>query len=114
MLGHWTYIVFEVTWALPIVLLQWAVARQILWERRQIVLLAVVLSTLYLSAVDGIAISNGIWTIHADRILGIHFGAVPLEEIVFFALTNILVAQSTIMFVARRSPLAVDAERIQR
>ena len=109
MLGHWTYIVFEVSWALPIVLLQWAAARKILWERRQIVLLAVVVSTLYLSSVDGIAISSGIWTLHADRILGIHFGAVPLEEILFFALTNILVAQSTIMFVARRLSPVVDA-----
>lgn len=97
MLGRLTYLVFELAWALPVLALQWAAGWKMLWRRRRTLVLALVVPTVYLSCADGIAIANGIWTLHASRILGLRFGNVPLEEVVFFMLTNAMVADSIVL-----------------
>lgn len=96
-MGQLTYIVFELAWGLPVLALQWAVGHAYLRRAHRTLALAVLVPTLYLSLADGVAISQGIWTLHSDRILGIRAGAVPVEEVVFFLLTNAMVAQSVIL-----------------
>jgi lycopene cyclase domain-containing protein len=98
MLGHLTYLIFELVWALPVLALQWVVGRGILWRRRETLVLALLIPTLYLSCADSVAIANGIWTLHADRIVGIRLGNLPLEEALFFLLTNAMVVQSILLF----------------
>ncbi len=88
---------FELGWVLPVLMLQWVLGYRLLWRARIVVLLAIVLPTTYLSLADGIAIANGIWTLHANRIVGIRIGDVPIEEIIFFAVTNTMVAQSVVL-----------------
>jgi lycopene cyclase domain-containing protein len=97
MLGHATYLVFEVGWALPVLALQWIVGRRRLRQRWRTLLLAVTIATLYLACADGVAIANGIWTLHADRIVGVRIVDVPIEEIIFFLLTNAMVVQSILV-----------------
>ncbi|MGI8825425.1 MAG: lycopene cyclase domain-containing protein [Chloroflexota bacterium] len=101
MAGHETYILMELAWALPVLAVQWLAGWRYLARQRGTLCVAIGLMTLYLSCADGVAISKGIWTLHADRILGVRAGDVPLEEIVFFLLTNALVAQSVILLSAR-------------
>jgi len=96
-MGHLTYLVFEVTWALPVLVLQWVVGWKELWKERRALLAAVAIATFYLSVADGVAISQGIWTLHAARITQLKIGRVPVEEIVFFLLTNSMVVQSIIL-----------------
>ncbi|GAC1444808.1 MAG: hypothetical protein NVSMB52_04540 [Chloroflexota bacterium] len=99
MLGHATYITFELVWAIPVLLVQWVAGWKILWPRRRTLLVALAIPTVYLSCADGVAIAQGIWTIHSDRILGIRFGDVPLEEVLFFLVTNAMVVHSVILLV---------------
>lgn len=86
-----TYLGLILVWAGPIVALQWGVGGDLLWQRRRVVVPAVALSTLYLWVVDGIAIAWGIWWISPDHTLGLAAFGLPLEEAVFFLLTNLLV-----------------------
>lgn len=97
MFGHATYIVFELAWAVPVVVLQWAVGWRTLWSRRRALLRAMLVATTYLSCTDGVAIAHGIWTLHRSRILGIQVVNVPIEEMIFFFLTNLLVVQSVLL-----------------
>jgi lycopene cyclase domain-containing protein len=96
-MGHLTYLVFELAWAIPVLVLQILVGWRELWKERRALVTAVVIATTYLSAADGVAISQGIWTLHAARVIQLKIGVVPVEEIVFFFLTNSMVVQSVIL-----------------
>jgi lycopene cyclase domain-containing protein len=97
MAGHLTYLLFELVWAIPVLAIQWVVGRRQIWQRRRVLLVTVALSTLYLSCADSVAIAHGIWTLHAGRIVGLRFGNLPVEESLFFLLTNAMVVQSVIL-----------------
>ncbi len=98
MFGHATYLILELAWALPVIVLQLAVGFPELWRARRTWALAVLLPTIYLCLADRLAMANGIWTIHADRSTGISLAGLPLEEAVFFLLTNLMVVQALILF----------------
>lgn len=98
MFGPFTYLILEVGWALPILALQWVVGLPELWHARRAWILATLIPTIYLSAADRLALGNGIWTIHADRSTGILLGGLPIEEALFFLLTNLMVVQALILF----------------
>jgi lycopene beta-cyclase len=95
--GHLTYLEFELVWAIPVLALQWGVGRRRLWRCRTVLLAAVALPTLYLCFADSVAIANGIWTLHSNRIVGVRIGDLPVEEALFFGLTNAMIAQSVIL-----------------
>lgn len=85
------YLALVLAWALPPVALQLAVGADILWHHRRHVLAAILTAALYYSAVDVLGISGGTWTINPAHTLGVLIGGVlPLEEAVFFLVTNVL------------------------
>lgn len=51
------------------------------------------LPTLYLWLADALAIEMGIWKINPDFLLGIYVAKLPLEEMTFFVITNLMVLQ---------------------
>ena len=64
----------------------------ILWKHRRRLVLVIAGLTLYLSLADSFAIQSGVWTIDPEQSLGVLLGGVlPVEEFVFFLLTNIMV-----------------------
>jgi len=80
-------------WALPPVMLQTGFGADILWENRRYLLTTVIPMTLYLALADKLAISSGTWTINPAQSLNIFvFGTLPIEEFIFFLMTNVLVA----------------------
>jgi lycopene cyclase domain-containing protein len=86
------YLALELIWALPPIALQLAFGADILWRHRRLVLLAIVPLTFYLSAADALAINWGTWTINPAKSLNIFIGGVlPIEEFLFFLLTNTLI-----------------------
>lgn len=88
-----TYLSLELAWALPVIIMQLAFGGDILWQQRRKVIFVILLLTVYLSAADALAIQSGVWTINPTKSLGILLGGVlPVEEFVFFLLTNIMVA----------------------
>ena len=98
MSAHLTYFLLEVGWALPVILLHWLLGGDRLWRRRAIILRAVLPLTVYLSAVDTVAIHNGIWSIDRARTLDLRFGSLVFEEVLFFLLSSLMVVQALLLF----------------
>lgn len=99
-----TYLALELSWALIPVLIQTAFGADILLRHWRKVLLAISITTLYLSAADAIAIGSGTWTIDPAQSLNIYLGGVlPIEEFIFFLLTNTLVVLGMTLVLAEES-----------
>ena len=94
---HGTYLVYELAWALPVIAIQWAAAWRELWRWRRLLVVAVLLATAYLGACDAFALGHGIWRVDSSRVVGVYAGALPLEELVFYFVTNIMAAQGFVM-----------------
>ena len=104
-----TYLSLELSWALIPIIIQMAFGADILWRHRLQVVTAIVVTTLYLSWADALAIESGTWTIDPAQSLNIFLGGVlPIEEFVFFFLTNTLVVFGmTLVLAEERLPRAV-------
>ena len=99
-----TYLALELIWALPPIALQFAFGADILWQYRRLVLLSIVPLTLYLSFADALAINWGTWTIDPAQSLNIYLGGVlPIEEFIFFLLTNVLIVFGITLVLAQAS-----------
>ncbi|MGE3271658.1 MAG: lycopene cyclase domain-containing protein [Chloroflexota bacterium] len=101
-MGHWTYLIYELTWALPIILGQWFLAHRIFRANLRLILMGIALPTLYLCAADALAIRVGIWSLNPELTLNVWLGGLPLEEGVFFLVTNIMVVQGIVMLVCKQ------------
>lgn len=93
------YLGLILAWAMPVILLQWSFGGNYLLSNSKIFLLSTFIPTFYLWIADGLAISWGIWSISETYTIGFHLGSLPLEEAVFFFLTNLMVTQGVILFV---------------
>jgi lycopene cyclase domain-containing protein len=110
-----TYLALILAWALPPIMLQLAFAADILWQHRRLLLLTLVSVTLYLSAADALAIANGTWSINPALSLQVYLGGIlPLEEFLFFLITNILLGFGMVLVLARQSQERLETELKQR
>lgn len=86
-----TYLGLTLAWALPPIGLQLAVGADAIWRQRRSVFVTLGLLTAYLCLTDALAIGAGVWTIDPAQSLNLFIGVLPVEEAVFFLLTNTLV-----------------------
>jgi lycopene cyclase domain-containing protein len=98
-----TYLGLELAWALFPIMLQMAFGGDILWRYRSLVLATLIPTWLYLCVADYLAIGLGTWIIAPDKSVGLEVGHLPLEEIVFFLVTNMLIAFGMTLVMARES-----------
>jgi lycopene cyclase domain-containing protein len=109
--GGWqpgVYMGLELVWALPPIALQLAFGADILWRYRRHVALVIVPMTLYLSMADAIAINGGIWTINPEKSLDLLLGGIlPIEEFLFFLLTNTLLTFGVTLVLAQASHIRI-------
>lgn len=104
-----TYLALQLAWALPPILLQISFGADILWRYKGIVLMGLVPPTLYLAAADSVAIQAGTWTIDPDQSLHWLIGGVlPVEEFLFFLVTNTLVIFGTTLVLAAESQVRLE------
>ena len=99
-----TYLALELAWAIPPIALQLGFGADILWRYRKLVAVTLIPMTLYLSAADALAIGWGTWTIDPQQ--SFHFllgGVLPIEEFIFFLITNTLVTFGVTLVLARES-----------
>jgi lycopene cyclase domain-containing protein len=96
--GHDAYLRYELWWAIPVIVIQWLAAGRELWRWRRLLAATVTLTTLYLASCDAFALGHGIWRVDPQRVVGVHAGPLPLEEFVFYLITNIMAAQGFVMF----------------
>jgi len=100
--GPTAYLVHLLGWALPVLAVQLAV---IAWRYRgqtphvlRAVLPPALAVTAWLVAGDHLAIRAGVWKFGPGKHLGVYLGAVPIEEALFFLLTNLLVVFGLALF----------------
>ncbi|MCZ7668150.1 MAG: lycopene cyclase domain-containing protein [Chloroflexi bacterium] len=76
-----------------------------MWYYRRLLLLTIVPTTLYLAFADSLAINWGTWTIDPQQSLNLFIGNLPVEEFIFFLLTNtLLVFGMTLALAAESQP----------
>ena len=90
------YMGLILVWSGPVVAGQWFLAGERFLDRG--VLLGIAVPTGYLWLADGFAIGRGIWSIAERYTVGLNVLGLPLEEAVFFLMTNVLVVQGIVMF----------------
>ena len=99
-----TYISITLFWALPAIFPQLLYGADILWHHRKLVLLGILIPGTYLSLMDIIALTDTTWSISHEQTTGIlFFGILPLEEVVFFFITNILIIFGITLLLAKES-----------
>ncbi|HZH02756.1 MAG TPA: lycopene cyclase domain-containing protein [Myxococcaceae bacterium] len=102
MRGHTFYLVHLLAWTLPVlagqlVLLSLSYRGRFGWMLGRVLPPALAV-TVYLVAADHLAIGAGVWHFAPDKTLGLSVGKVPLEEVLFFLITNLLVAFGLALF----------------
>jgi lycopene cyclase domain-containing protein len=99
---RWAYLIHLLAWSLPFILVQLAALVHHFRSRTWAVLRAVIPPALvvgtYLSVADHLAIREGIWNFGEGKHLGVYVVGVPLEEILFFLLTSVMVSLGLTLF----------------
>jgi lycopene cyclase domain-containing protein len=116
--GQTLYLGAIVAWAAPVLGVQWAFGWPVLVRARRTFALGVLAPTLYLAAADRIAIEAGVWTLSATYTTGVNVLGLPIEEGLFFLVTNVFVAQSFVLlrwvFVAPATAVPAPLRRFVR
>jgi lycopene cyclase domain-containing protein len=100
----WTYLSITLFWALPAIFSQLLFGADILWHYRKLVFWGIFVPGLYLSLMDIAALSETTWSISPGQTTGIlFFGILPLEEVVFFFITNVLIINGMTLLLANAS-----------
>src|ERR1044071_7685080 len=90
--AQWTYLSIILFWAFPPIFVQLLFGADILWHNRKLVFWAMIVPATYLSIMDMIALKETTWSISTSQTTRIlFFGILPLEEVVFFFITNMLI-----------------------
>jgi lycopene cyclase domain-containing protein len=85
-------------WTLPVIALQWCIAADLLAARWPLITVATTIIGAYLSCADVLAVRWNLWFFDEGQISGGRVLGLPWEEIAFFFITSLLVAQSFVMF----------------
>ena len=85
------YLTLILSWALVPILTQVWFGADVLWANRRMLALAILPSTLYLWIVDTIALGYGTWVIDRQQTTGVMLGVLPIEEMLFFLMTNTII-----------------------
>ncbi len=95
---RFTYAWHLLYWFVPVVIVQWIIASEILIPHLLIVATSTLTVGTYFTIADVIAVRNGIWFFDEQQITGTKLSSIlPWEEIAFFYITSLLVAQSTLL-----------------
>lgn len=96
---QWNYLILIVLWAFPILFMQWSLGVSVLTKEWKTWLTATASLTLYFWVADSFAILQDIWSFPAQTISGLQlFNILPIEEALFFLVTNLMVVQGYILF----------------
>jgi lycopene cyclase domain-containing protein len=96
--GRWLYLGLILVWSAPPLALHWWYGGDALWSLRHVLGASLILATVYLWAADRAAISARIWNVSPLHSSGWSVLGLPMEEAVFFLVTNLLVLQGLLLF----------------
>ena len=92
------YLGLILAWVGPVLAGQWAYGGHVLWRNRRIWLPGAAVPTIYLWLADRLALGSGIWGVSGELTTGLHLFGLPIEEAIFFAVTNLMVVQGLLLF----------------
>jgi lycopene cyclase domain-containing protein len=102
--AEWTYLSIILFWALPPIFIQLLFGADVLWHYRKLVFWSIFVPGLYLSLMDILALTETTWSISPSQTTGIlFFGILPLEEVLFFFVTNMLITFGMTLLLAHVS-----------
>jgi lycopene cyclase domain-containing protein len=88
----------HLVWFLPVIYAQWIVAPPLFFLHAGLLALVTAAFGIYYTLADLAAVRSGTWFFDEKQITGLKlFGRLPWEEIAFFFLTSLLVAQSYLL-----------------
>jgi lycopene cyclase domain-containing protein len=112
--GRTAYLVHLLVFGLPVLGLQVLLLAKAFGPRLGALFRAVLppalLVTAWLVLADEFAIAGGVWAFGQTKQLGLYLGHVPVEEALFFLLTNLLVACGVPLFSQRTAVSAAGRE----
>ena len=97
----WHYLVHLTAWTLPLIALQWTIGWKIFRRNLRALFVPAVIGATFFSLIDQVAVRGGIWFFDPKQILGLYIGLLPVEEVLFFLLTSLLVTQSLVLLLPR-------------
>lgn len=103
------YMGLIVAWASPVVGLLWLFMGHYLVRHWRVLVLGIAIPTLYLWVADTIALAQEIWVISSVYTVGFNPFGLPIEEAVFFLITNVLSAMGVLLFSIPGLPEHPDA-----
>ncbi len=98
---RWHYFSHLVGWAGPLIALQWVIGWRVFRRNLRAVLLPALIATVFFGVTDTLAVRDRLWFFDNRQILGWWIGALPMEEVLFFLLTSLLVTQSLVLLLPR-------------
>jgi lycopene cyclase domain-containing protein len=88
----------HLSWFLPVIYAQWVLAPYLFFDHAALLGLITAAFGVYYTVADIIAVRGGTWHFDEKQITGVKLaGILPWEEIAFFFLTSLLVAQSYLL-----------------
>lgn len=95
---HFRYLSLIGVWAIPVLALQWSLGGSSLMHAKGPWLFCVTALTTYFCLADSFAIYKEIWFFPTNTLSGFQLGVLPIEEALFFLVTNLMVVQGYILF----------------
>jgi putative membrane protein len=86
-----SYLTLILSWALIPIFLQTVFGLDILIFNSKTVFWSIIPVTVYLWLVDSVALNAGTWTIDPAQTTGLKIGIIPIEEMIFFLMTNLII-----------------------
>ncbi|MCX7832957.1 MAG: lycopene cyclase domain-containing protein [Ignavibacteria bacterium] len=100
--GKFNYLFHLLTWAGFFIFIQYLFGRKKIFKYKNFIFFPAIIMTLYFSLCDSISIGHGIWDFDPEQTIGTLVYNVPLEEIIFFLCTNLLITEAMILFLPER------------
>lgn len=88
----------HLAWFLPVIYAQWVLAPPLFLAHAELLAVVTAAFGIYYTLADLVAVRRGTWFFDEKQITGVKLGGVlPWEEVAFFFLTSLLVAQSYLL-----------------
>lgn len=94
----WLYLGSVLAWSGPVLAVQWAFGWPHLWRARRPAAVGIAVPTLYFWVADWTALSLDLWTVSGAHTVGLAPFGFPIEEAVFFLVTNVFVVQGYVLY----------------
>jgi len=107
------YLGLILAWASPVLAFQWAFGGDLLSGVTRVRAAGVATLTAYLWLADRLAIGLDIWQISPRYTTGLNLLGLPVEEALFFLVTNVMVVEGLLLFIHPQAWTRVQALRVR-